>query len=103
LLTVASFRTWRGWAMLCCTGLDPKETNKTPTFVYEIQLLNTNFQQIIFNINKNFCLQARGADQDRTDDLFVANEALSQLSYSPRIMFKLRNNFYKNKRLILGV
>jgi MazG family protein len=42
-----------------------------------------------------------GADQDRTDDLFVANEALSQLSYSPRIQFKLRNNFYKNKRLIL--
>ena len=25
----------------------------------------------------------RGADRDRTDDLFVANEALSQLSYSP--------------------
>ena len=24
-----------------------------------------------------------GADQDRTDDLLVANEALSQLSYSP--------------------
>jgi hypothetical protein len=25
----------------------------------------------------------RGADRDRTDDLLVANEALSQLSYSP--------------------
>ena len=25
-----------------------------------------------------------GADRDRTDDLLVANEALSQLSYSPK-------------------
>ena len=30
-------------------------------------------------------LHYRGADRDRTDDLFVANEALSQLSYSPGI------------------
>ena len=27
--------------------------------------------------------KTRGADRDRTDDLLVANEALSQLSYSP--------------------
>ncbi|GEM_PF-2671862 len=38
-------------------------------------------------------LQVRGADQDRTDDLFVANEALSQLSYSPIPIIKLHNNF----------
>jgi hypothetical protein len=29
-------------------------------------------------------ISCRGADRDRTDDLFVANEALSQLSYSPK-------------------
>ncbi len=28
----------------------------------------------------------RGADRDRTDDLLVANQALSQLSYSPEII-----------------
>ena len=26
-----------------------------------------------------------GADRDRTDDLLIANEALSQLSYSPTV------------------
>jgi hypothetical protein len=30
------------------------------------------------------CLTSGGADRGRTDDLLVANEALSQLSYSPR-------------------
>ncbi len=30
-----------------------------------------------------------GADRDRTDDLRLAKPALSQLSYSPRIMKKL--------------
>ena len=29
-------------------------------------------------------VESSGADRDRTDDLFVANESLSQLSYSPR-------------------
>jgi hypothetical protein len=52
-LTVASFRTWRGWAPYGCTGLD-----------------------------------LSGADRGRTDDLLVANEALSQLSYSPRKAMK---------------
>lgn len=28
-----------------------------------------------------------GAEEDRTPDLFVANEALSQLSYSPKSVF----------------
>jgi len=32
MLTVASFRTWRGWAMFSCTGLDPNNT-KTPKSV----------------------------------------------------------------------
>ena len=27
-----------------------------------------------------------GADRDRTDDLYVANVALSQLSYSPKYL-----------------
>ena len=31
-----------------------------------------------------YCQLFRGADRDRTDDLFVANESLSQLSYSPK-------------------
>ena len=31
------------------------------------------------------CIPPRGAEEDRTPDLFVANEALSQLSYSPKI------------------
>ena len=30
-----------------------------------------------------------GADRDRTDDLLVANEALSQLSYSPKEISKI--------------
>jgi hypothetical protein len=32
-------------------------------------------------------LRAGGADRDRTDDLLVANQALSQLSYSPCFPF----------------
>ena len=28
-----------------------------------------------------------GASRDRTDDLIVANDALSQLSYSPSVIF----------------
>jgi hypothetical protein len=31
----------------------------------------------------NLALRTGGADRDRTDDLLVANQALSQLSYSP--------------------
>src|SRR3972149_1034588 len=39
----------------------------------------------IWGGNARLCarIPPRGADRDRTDDLFVANEALSQLSYSP--------------------
>jgi hypothetical protein len=36
-----------------------------------------------------------GADRDRTDGLLVANEALSQLSYSPRITVKSQINIRK--------
>jgi hypothetical protein len=39
----------------------------------------------------------RGADRDRTDDLLVANEALSQLSYSPLFHFHIPCSLiYKN-------
>ncbi len=38
-------------------------------------------------------LQSRGADRDRTDDLFVANESLSQLSYSPGAKYSFCMNF----------
>ena len=31
---------------------------------------------------------AGGADRDRTDDLLNANQALSQLSYSPRTLVR---------------
>jgi hypothetical protein len=34
-----------------------------------------------------------GASRDRTDDLIVANDALSQLSYSPVQVGKLPNHF----------
>jgi hypothetical protein len=34
-----------------------------------------------------------GASQDRTDDLIVANDALSQLSYSPNRMAGLDFDF----------
>jgi hypothetical protein len=91
-LTVASFRTWRGWAMLCCAGLDPKDINNALTpLPISIQL--KEFHREIFHTIHFNNPSLSGADQDRTDDLFVANEALSQLSYSPRIVFKLRNNF----------
>jgi hypothetical protein len=92
LLTVASFRTWRGWAMLCCAGLDPKDTKNTPTSLY-IFHSTAGFLKKSFRIIALSRLQVRGADQDRTDDLFVANEALSQLSYSPIDDVKLHNNF----------
>ena len=38
----------------------------------------------------------RGADRDRTDDLLVANQALSQLSYSPRTISKFSNRKFQN-------
>ena len=44
---------------------------------------------------------ARGADRVRTDDLFVANEALSQLSYSPASLDQNKENLSKKQRLIL--
>ena len=36
----------------------------------------------------------RGADRDRTDGLLVANEALSQLSYSPRTPYRVSGNHF---------
>ena len=33
-----------------------------------------------------------GASRDRTDDLIVANDALSQLSYSPTVRLKKYSN-----------
>jgi hypothetical protein len=35
------------------------------------------------NFSFRKCLKIGGASRDRTDDLIVANDALSQLSYSP--------------------
>ena len=52
-----------------------------------VALLKCHFQLCAtmhhFQIVKkqNFC----GASRDRTDDLLVANQALSQLSYSPEL------------------
>ena len=53
----------------------------------------------------------RGADRGRTDDLLVANEALSQLSYSPKKVFdtnklyfdcdKYTTNVQHNQRMII--
>ncbi len=40
-----------------------------------------------------------GADRDRTDDLLVANEALSQLSYSPD-EFETFVTFLENRRSV---
>ena len=34
-----------------------------------------------------------GASRDRTDDLIVANDALSQLSYSPKTRIEWLNHF----------
>jgi hypothetical protein len=49
-----------------------------------------------------YCSLCRGADQDRTDDLFIANEALSQTELQPHDiaqMYAIRisnaNNFYR--------
>jgi hypothetical protein len=118
--TVASFRTWRGWAMLCCSGLDPSITYKTPTSVNVILQLQPRILNSFHPYTTDYgpanswsrgeSLPVRritstrhigirpkepgkkpaensyftcGADRGRTGDLFVANEALSQLSYSP--------------------
>ena len=35
------------------------------------------------NLTQHFVLEDGGADRDRTDDLLLAKQALSQLSYSP--------------------
>jgi hypothetical protein len=45
-----------------------------------------------------------GADQDRTDDLLTASQALSQLSYSPRIAWNIATWHYDvNKILTRGI
>ena len=54
-----------------------------------------------FSLSENFC----GAEGSRTPDPLVANEVLSQLSYSPNVLnyninFKLSNE--KGMRLIKG-
>ena len=36
-----------------------------------------------------------GASRDRTDDLIVANDALSQLSYSPNAREEVLERFYQ--------
>ena len=35
--------------------------------------------------------QAGGAERDRTDDLLLAKQALSQLSYSPKLVIRSTN------------
>ena len=35
--------------------------------------------------NKGHTINSGGADRDRTDDLVIANDALSQLSYGPTV------------------
>jgi hypothetical protein len=41
-------------------------------------------------LTPNIGLNNGGADRDRTGGLLVANQALSQLSYSPNRSFKFR-------------
>ena len=44
------------------------------------------------------CFFKSGADRDRTDDLVNAIHALSQLSYSPIILFNLKRSDFSAKR-----
>ena len=58
--------------------------NRRPTD-YESVALPTELSRLSNEIKPPLCggVFFGGADRDRTDDLLVANEALSQLSYSP--------------------
>ena len=49
----------------------------------------------------NFSNYSCGADRVRTDDLFVANEALSQLSYSPGCYIRALHTFLYKIRIKL--
>ena len=71
-----------GYACICCV--------KTGTNKAEIQLGQNSGVQIGTGKNgqavsdRNKMVKHGGASRDRTDDLIVANDALSQLSYSPK-------------------
>ena len=87
----------RRHALECKRSSAPKLTDNSAqngrssrSSLMELDDLPTELR-ILFFSSSEYVLS--GADQDRTDDLFVANEALSQLSYSPRFNFKLRNNY----------
>ena len=45
---------------------------------------------------------AGGARRDRTDDLLLAKQALSQLSYGPKVSRELRSNARTPSRGLLG-
>ena len=64
-------------------------------FLLKIQNSNMPLSKIC-NFQTAICIFKilRGADQDRTDDLFVANEALSQLSYSPDSSYSYLESTY---------
>ena len=51
--------------------------------------------------NRQVLEKIGGASRDRTDDLIVANDALSQLSYSPecRLDFRLARLFYQRSEI----
>ena len=68
LLTVASFRTSRGWAMLCCAGLDPKLTNTFSNSLFHWRYRFSGFPE---SVNQSKCNTVR----DRLDDFFIANHA----------------------------
>jgi hypothetical protein len=67
-------------------------SNSKPKLMSNIELDFFSFRRRAFLLDARHSpkFQNGGADRDRTGGLLVANQALSQLSYSPNRSFKFR-------------
>jgi formate-dependent nitrite reductase cytochrome c552 subunit len=74
-LTVATFRSWRGWACIACTGPD---VTYLATQSDSKQVYGAMWHRVPPRAE-----ESSGAERDRTADPHVANVVLSQLSYCP--------------------